>query len=82
MSHLSPLLQQSSRILAERGEGSWLYDADGNAWLDFTCGIGVTSTGHCHPTVVAAAREQLSAASLAPENVAADAGASGDRGDA
>lgn len=59
MSHLSPLLQQSSRILAERGEGSWLYDADGNAWLDFTCGIGVTATGHCHPAVVAAARDQL-----------------------
>ncbi|MGD9000648.1 MAG: aminotransferase class III-fold pyridoxal phosphate-dependent enzyme, partial [Granulosicoccaceae bacterium] len=49
MSHLSPLLQQSSDILAARGEGAWLYDADGSKYLDFTAGIGVTSTGHCHP---------------------------------
>lgn len=59
MSHLSPLLVQSSGICAERGEGSWLYDQDGNRWLDFTSGIGVTSTGHCHPRVVAAAQEQV-----------------------
>ena len=58
MNHLSPLLVQSSGICAERGEGSWLYDADGKRWLDFTSGIGVTATGHCHPSVVAAAREQ------------------------
>ena len=59
MSHLSPLLVQSSGICAERGEGSWLYDKDGNRWLDFTSGIGVTATGHCHPKVVAAAQEQV-----------------------
>ena len=59
MSHLSPLLVQSSGICAERGEGSWLYDKDGNRWLDFTSGIGVTATGHCHPRVVAAAQEQV-----------------------
>lgn len=59
MSHLSPLLKQSSDINAERGEGSWLFDVDGNKWLDFTSGIGVTSTGHCHPKVVKAAQEQV-----------------------
>ena len=59
MSHLSPLLVQSSGICAERGEGNWLYDQDGNRWLDFTSGIGVTSTGHCHPKVVAAAQAQV-----------------------
>jgi len=59
MSHLSPLLVQSSGICAERGEGNWLYDQDGNRWLDFTSGIGVTSTGHCHPKVVATAQEQV-----------------------
>ncbi len=32
MSHLSPLLVQSSGICAERGEGNWLYDEDGNRW--------------------------------------------------
>lgn len=59
MNHLSPLLVQSSDICAERGEGSWLYDTEGRRWLDFTSGIGVTATGHCHPRVVAAAREQV-----------------------
>ena len=59
MSHLSPLLQQSSDILAERGEGAWLYGADGTKYLDFTAGIGVTSTGHCHPEIVSATQKQV-----------------------
>jgi predicted acetylornithine/succinylornithine family transaminase len=42
-----------------RGEGSRLWDVDGNEYLDFLCGIGVTSLGHCHPRVVAAVREQV-----------------------
>ncbi len=58
MSHLSPLLKQATGVLAERGEGVWLIDSEGRRYLDFTAGIGVTSTGHCHPTVVAAAQEQ------------------------
>jgi 4-aminobutyrate aminotransferase len=37
----------------------YLYDEDGRRFLDFTAGIGVTSTGHCHPRVVAAAQEQV-----------------------
>ncbi|MCH8544942.1 MAG: aminotransferase class III-fold pyridoxal phosphate-dependent enzyme [Alcanivorax sp.] len=58
MSHLSPLLKQSSDICADHARGSYLYDDQGNSWLDFTSGIGVTATGHCHPTVVEAVREQ------------------------
>jgi predicted acetylornithine/succinylornithine family transaminase len=42
-----------------RGEGAWLWDADGARYLDFLCGIGVTSLGHCHPRIVAAVREQV-----------------------
>jgi predicted acetylornithine/succinylornithine family transaminase len=42
-----------------RGEGTRLWDADGNEYLDFLCGISVTSLGHCHPRVVAAVREQV-----------------------
>jgi len=42
----------------ERGEGIYLYDADGTRYTDFTCGIGVTNTGHCHPKVVKAIQEQ------------------------
>lgn len=59
MSHLSPLLKQSSRLHAARGEGAYLYDDKDRAYLDFTSGIGVTSTGHCHPKVVAAAQKQV-----------------------
>jgi acetylornithine/N-succinyldiaminopimelate aminotransferase len=42
-----------------RGEGSRLWDVDGNEYLDFLCGISVTSLGHCHPRVVEAVRDQL-----------------------
>ena len=57
-SHLSPVWTRYTEILAERGEGVYIYAADGRRYLDFTSGIGVTNTGHCHPRVVAAAQEQ------------------------
>jgi acetylornithine/N-succinyldiaminopimelate aminotransferase len=41
-----------------RGQGARLWDADGNEYLDFLAGISVCNTGHCHPAVVAAIREQ------------------------
>ncbi|HEY4896728.1 MAG TPA: aspartate aminotransferase family protein [Solirubrobacteraceae bacterium] len=41
-----------------RGQGTRLWDSDGNEYLDFLCGISVTSLGHCHPRIVAAIREQ------------------------
>jgi acetylornithine/N-succinyldiaminopimelate aminotransferase len=41
-----------------RGRGSRLWDAEGNEYLDFLCGISVTNLGHCHPRVVQALREQ------------------------
>jgi 4-aminobutyrate aminotransferase len=59
MSHLTPLLKQATPVLAARGEGSLLFDEDGRRYLDFTAGIGVTSTGHCHPRVVEAAQRQV-----------------------
>ena len=58
MSSLSPLLQQVTGVTAERGEGAYIFDVDGRSYLDFTAGIGVTSTGHCHPRVVEAIRDQ------------------------
>jgi acetylornithine/N-succinyldiaminopimelate aminotransferase len=42
----------------ERGEGSWLYTASGERYLDFAGGIAVNSLGHCHPHLVAALTEQ------------------------
>ena len=59
MAALSPILRQATPLVAERGEGVYLFDAEGRRYLDFTAGIGVTSTGHCHPRVVAAAQEQV-----------------------
>jgi acetylornithine/N-succinyldiaminopimelate aminotransferase len=41
------------------GEGARLWDDEGNEYLDFLCGIGVTSLGHCHPRVVEAVRAQV-----------------------
>ncbi|GAA2469388.1 aminotransferase class III-fold pyridoxal phosphate-dependent enzyme [Streptomyces thermolineatus] len=61
MAALSPRLKQATGVLAVRGEGVHLYDDRGRAYLDFTSGIGVTSTGHCHPHVVRAAQEQTAA---------------------
>lgn len=45
---------------AVRGEGSYLYDDNGRAYLDFTSGIAVTSLGHCHPRLVKALTDQAS----------------------
>jgi 4-aminobutyrate aminotransferase len=59
MAQLSPILKQATPVLAARGEGVHLYDEAGRRHLDFTAGIGVTSTGHCHPRVVRAAQEQV-----------------------
>ena len=41
-----------------RGEGTRLWDEDGNEYLDFLAGISVLNVGHCHPRVVGAVREQ------------------------
>src|SRR5919109_4093966 len=59
MAQLSPLLKQATGVVADRGEGVYLYDEDNRRYLDFTAGIGVTSTGHCHPRVVEAAQRQV-----------------------
>lgn len=41
-----------------RGQGVHLYDAEGAEYLDFLCGLGVTSLGHCHPQIVEAIERQ------------------------
>src|SRR5213075_1010293 len=45
-------------LAVERGYGAVIEDVDGNRFLDFTAGIAVCSTGHCHPRVVAAIQKQ------------------------
>lgn len=58
LNHISPIWSRSASIVAERGEGAYLYTTDGRQLLDFTCGIGVTNTGHAHPRVVKAIQDQ------------------------
>ncbi len=48
------------KLVAERGEGVWLTDPDGNVFLDCNAGVAVCSTGHCHPEVVKAITDQAS----------------------
>jgi 4-aminobutyrate aminotransferase len=55
---LAGVLPRITDVVAVRGEGSWLWDADGRRYLDFGSGIAVTNTGHCHPKVVAAITAQ------------------------
>ena len=59
MAELSQILKQATGVIAARGEGVYLYDEQDRRYLDFTAGIGVTSTGHCHPRVVEAAQRQV-----------------------
>lgn len=47
-----------TNIRVDRGEGSWLVTTDGERYLDYSSGIGVTNTGHAHPRVVAAVQAQ------------------------
>jgi 4-aminobutyrate aminotransferase len=56
--HMSPVWSRIFPIEAERAEGCYIYATNGKKYLDFTCGIGVTNTGHCHPKVVEAIRTQ------------------------
>jgi 4-aminobutyrate aminotransferase len=55
---ISPSYTRSYPLVAKRGRGVRVEDADGNEFLDFAAGIAVVSTGHCHPEVVAAIQKQ------------------------
>lgn len=55
---VSPSYTRVYPLVVERGSGAVVQDVDGNLFLDFTAGIAVCTTGHCHPEVVAAIRDQ------------------------
>lgn len=57
--YVNPVLARQAPIVAERGEGSYLIDVDGDKYLDFTTGIAVNNIGHCHPKVVEAVQKQV-----------------------
>src|SRR5271165_6464247 len=56
--YISPSYTRSYPLVAKQGRGIVITDVDGNEFFDFSAGIAVTSTGHCHPEVVAAIQEQ------------------------
>jgi 4-aminobutyrate aminotransferase len=55
---MSPSYTRVYPLVVERGSGAVIEDVDGNLFLDFTAGIAVNATGHCHPEVVAAIQDQ------------------------
>src|ERR1700746_1950269 len=56
--YISPSYTRSYPMVAKSGRGIVVSDVDGNEFFDFSAGIAVTSTGHCHPKVVAAIQKQ------------------------
>ncbi|MCC6793216.1 MAG: aminotransferase class III-fold pyridoxal phosphate-dependent enzyme [Thermomicrobiales bacterium] len=60
-----------SPVVAERGEGIYVWDLEGNRYLDFTSGIAVVNTGHSHPRVVKAIQDQAAKIIHAQQNILA-----------
>ena len=66
---VAPVWARYTDLVVERAEGSWIETVDGERYLDYTCGIAVTNTGHAHPRVVAAITEQASRGLHLQQNV-------------
>lgn len=65
------VLTRYSPVVVDRAEGLYVWDIHGERWADFTSGIAVVNTGHCHPKVVAAIREQAGKIIHAQANILA-----------
>ena len=68
-SGVPPVWARYTDLVVERGEGSWIETIHGDRYLDYTCGIGVTNTGHAHPRVAAAIAEQAGRIIHAQQNI-------------
>ena len=66
---LSPILTHYTDIEVDYARGPFIYSTAGRQYLDFTTGIGVTNTGHCHPRVVRAVQEQAAKLLHAQANI-------------
>lgn len=55
---VNQVLSRLHPVVADHGKGSYLYDVDGNKYLDLSTGIAVNNVGHCHPKVVEAIKDQ------------------------
>jgi 4-aminobutyrate aminotransferase len=58
LAHISPVWGRATNLIVERGQGCYVFTPEGERYLDFSSGIGVTNTGHSHPKVVQAVQEQ------------------------
>jgi len=56
---VAPVVPSYFDVVADRAEGSWVWDVEGRQYLDLGSGIAVTNTGHGHPHVVAAVHRQV-----------------------
>ncbi|HZY43112.1 MAG TPA: aminotransferase class III-fold pyridoxal phosphate-dependent enzyme [Anaerolineae bacterium] len=67
--HIASVWGRIFNIMVDHGEGTYLYDTNGRRYIDFTCGIGVTNTGHAHPQVVKAIQAQAAKMIHAQANI-------------
>jgi len=58
--YVSPAATRPYPLVIEKGRGAWVTDCDGNVFLDFSAGIGVVTSGHCHPDVIDVIKKQSS----------------------
>jgi 4-aminobutyrate aminotransferase len=56
--YVSPSYTRIYPLVVKKAQGLWVTDVDDNSFLDFTSGIAVCATGHCHPMVVQAIKDQ------------------------
>lgn len=57
--YISPSYTRSYPAVICSGQGCWVWDVDGNKFLDFNAGVAVCATGHCHPDIVNAVQKQV-----------------------
>ncbi|KAI9484101.1 MAG: pyridoxal phosphate-dependent transferase [Benjaminiella poitrasii] len=67
--HIAYGIGRSTELVIEKGKGTYVWTVEGKKYLDLTTGIGVTNTGHCHPTVVKAVQEQVGKLSHGQVNI-------------
>ena len=67
--YLSPVWGHLTTVKPVKGEGVYLWDAEGTRFTDFTSGIGVTNLGHTHPNIAEAIRDQATKMHFGQMNV-------------
>ncbi len=56
--YISPSYTRVYPLVVEKGKGSWIWDVDGNKYLDMNAGVAVCATGHAHPEILKTVKEQ------------------------